>query len=513
MENEREKAIKLLDKLLPEYIDGEYLQTLEQNCRILGIDSLMLMENAGREVARVVETIEGKSKKVAIVAGLGNNGGDSFVAARYLSKNNIVKVFLLGKEEEIKRSEALTNWKRLKNTFVEKVEETNEEILKKEIPKFDYCIVAITARGFSGKLKEETKRIIKILNKIKIKKYSIDLPSGLGDVAIESFATITFHKPRKEFFGNERFFGKQIVVDIGIPKEAEIFVGEGDLKNAIKPLDLHVRKRERGYVLIIGGSSLYSGAPALAAFAADAALKAGSGSVRIIAPESVGDVIRSYSPEFIVKKVKGKEFSKEVIEEIREMLDVEAIVLGPGIGRSKKTREFVNSFVELKEVREKPMVIDADALNLLDIKKANRENIILTPHLGEFYSLSGKRVNDEVFEKVLAAYDFVKNLKITLLLKGHETVIAKKEKIKINITSSPSLSVAGSGDVLSGIIASFLARKIDTFTAACAGAYVHGLVGMEAEKIKGMHATPRDFISLIPQVMKNFDKVNARGGI
>jgi Uncharacterized conserved protein len=86
MENEREKAIKLLDKLLPEYIDGEYLQTLEQNCRILGIDSLMLMENAGREVARVVETIEGKSKKVAIVAGLGNNGGDSFVAARYLSK-------------------------------------------------------------------------------------------------------------------------------------------------------------------------------------------------------------------------------------------------------------------------------------------------------------------------------------------------------------------------------------------------------------------------------------------
>lgn len=513
MQNKREKAIKLLDKLLPKYIDGGYLQKLEENCKIFGIDSLTLMENAGREVARVVEAIEGKSRRVAIVAGLGNNGGDSFVAARYLSKNNRVKVFLLGKEEEIKRNEALTNWKRLKNTFVEKVEEANEEILKNEIPKFDYCIVAITARGFSGKLKEETKRIIKTLNKIKIKKYSIDLPSGLGDVAIESFATVTFHKPRKEFFGNEKFFGKQIVVDIGIPKEAEIFVGEGDLKNAIKPLDLHVRKRERGYVLIIGGSSLYSGAPALTAFAADAALKAGSGSVRIAAPESVGDVIRSYSPEFIVKKVKGKEFSKESIEEIREMLDVEAIVIGPGIGRSEQTREFVNSFIELKEVKEKSMVIDADALNLLDIEKANRENVILTPHIGEFYSLSGKKVNDEIFEKVLAAYDFVKNLKITLLLKGHETIIANKEKIKINITSSPSLSVAGSGDVLSGVIASFLARKVGAFTAACAGAYVHGLVGIEAEKIKGMHATPKDFISLIPSVMKNFDKVSARGGI
>jgi NAD(P)H-hydrate epimerase len=507
MENTKEKAIKLLDKLLPKYIDGEYLQKLEENCKIFGIDSLTLMENAGREVARAVEAKEGKNKKVAIVSGLGNNGGDSFVAARYLSKNNKVKVFLLGKEEEIKRNEALTNWKRLKNTFVEKVEEANEEVLKNEIPKFDYCIVAITARGFSEKLKEETKRVIKTLNKIKIKKYSIDIPSGLGDVAIESFATITFHKPRKEFFGNEKFFGKQIVVDIGIPKEAEILVGEGDLKSAIKPLSLHVRKRERGYVLIIGGSSLYSGAPALAAFAADAALKAGSGSIKIAAPESVCDVIRSYSPEFIVKKVKGKEFSKGSIEEIKEMLNVEAIILGPGIGRSEQTREFVNSFVELKEVREKPMVIDADALNLLDIKKANRENIILTPHLGEFYSLSGKKVNDKVFEKVLAAYDFVKNLKVTLLLKGHETVIANKEKIKINITSSPSLAVAGSGDVLSGIIASFLARKVDAFTAACAGAYIHGLVGIEAEKIKGMHATPRDFISFIPSVMKNFDKV------
>ncbi|MGB9703524.1 MAG: NAD(P)H-hydrate dehydratase [Candidatus Micrarchaeales archaeon] len=508
MESKKEKALKILNKLLPKYIDLKYMQKLEENCKLFGIDSLTLMENAGREVAREIEKIEGKGKNVVIVSGLGNNGGDSFVAARYLSKNNKVKVFLLGKEEEIKRKEALINWDRLKKTFVEREENVDEKILKREIKNFDYCIVAITGRGFRGKLNEKVKRIIKLLNSLNIRKYSVDVPSGLGDFAIFSFATITFHKPKKEFFGNERFFGKEIVVDIGIPKEAEIFVGEGDLNEAIKPISLYTRKRERGYVLIVGGSSLYSGAPALAAFAAEAAFKTGCGSVRLVVPESIGDVVRSYSPEFIVKKVKGKDFSKESIEEIKEMLNVDSILLGPGIGKEKSTKDFVNSFLQLKEVKEKPIVIDADALNLLEIENANRENVILTPHLGEFYSLCGKKVKDEVFEKVLEAYSFVKKLKLTILLKGHETVIANKEKIKINITSSPSLSVAGSGDVLAGIITSFLARKVEPFTAACAGAYLHGLIGIEAEKSKGMHATPKDFISLIPSLLKNFDKIS-----
>ncbi|MHA2222023.1 MAG: NAD(P)H-hydrate epimerase, partial [Candidatus Thorarchaeota archaeon] len=290
-------------------ITTEDMRILELNAEYLGVTHSMLMQNAGREVARVItETSNVKDKHVIILCGLGGNGGDGLVAARYLDEAGAqVEVFLLGHEKDIRNKDTLVNWEILSNlSEIQSLDLTTESDVKatKDIAQADIIVDAIMGFGLRSKLREPLLTAVKMINKSSATKYSVDIPSGLDSqtgkvhgAAVKADHTIALHAPKVGMTKDSEYAGKVHVVSIGIPKEAAYIVGPGDLRRFDQPRPLHSRKGDFGKILIVGGSDVYSGAPALTGMAA---LRTGADLVSILAPEPVTSAIRSYSPNLMV---------------------------------------------------------------------------------------------------------------------------------------------------------------------------------------------------------------------
>jgi len=281
-----------------------------------------------------------------------------------------------------------------------------------------------------------------------------------------------------------------------------------DVCRVVKPRRLDSSKRDFGSLLVVGGSDVYSGAPALAGMAA---LRTGTGIVFIAAPASVASTIRSYSPNLIVHSLPGDSIGPGNMDHLSQLLAAaDAVVLGPGIGRRAEVHEAVPSIVEMVSRARKPLLIDADGIrNLADRKEILRDaNAVLTPHAGEFKALSGTNPPTDLKSRVSVCREFAKVYSCVLLLKGHNTVISDGDRVKVNRTGNPGMAVAGMGDVLSGIIGTFLAQHSDPFSAAVAGAYVHGLAGDRARKEKGFHIVASDLVELLPDVLRPYDREN-----
>jgi len=489
------------------------MRILEENSEYLGVSKLMLMENAGREVANFCRKILGKRKaKVLVVAGSGNNGGDGFVAARYLARNYKVSVYLLTRPSEIKTSEAKRNWE-----ILEKMKLTVElhyrydfQSFKRLVENADLIIDAIFGTGVKGVIREPYRTIIEYLNSSGKPIVAVDVPSGLNPdtgevhgIAVRASYTVTFHHAKKGLEKGKEYTGKIEVVDIGIPRDAELIAGPGDVIAVLKPRKAYAKKGDFGRILIIGGSKEYSGAPALAALSA---MRTGADIVVVAAPSSVADVIRSFSPTLIVKKLSRENLVEEDVETLLALSEkADSIVLGPGLGLGEETRNAVFSY--LSQVNKKPLVIDADALKIIADKMelVSGKPVVLTPHAGEFRILFNMNVPRNLADRMELVKSRAMENKVTILLKGHEDIVSDGEKVKVNYTGNPGMTVGGTGDVLTGILATFLAWSNNPFFSASAAAYVNGAAGDLAVKDLGFHITALDVVNRIPLVLRNFD--------
>jgi len=494
-----------------EIITTREMRALEINAEYFGISRLQLMENAGRNVAvEISARFRPKETTVAILCGLGGNGGDGFVTARHLACLGFkVHVILAGKASQIVNEEAKKNWEALKllRECIHIYEVQDSSLIPKV--KADLLVDALLGTGLKGPPRPPISHMIKTINEADAFCIAIDVPSGInsdsGKVlgeAVKADLTVTFHKAKPGLLKAGEYVGELIVKHIGLPSEIEKFVGPGDVAVILKPRRLESHKGEFGRLLIVGGSETYSGAPTLAALAA---LRTGVDLVYIAAPRDTAYAISSISPDLITLKLEGDHLNKENLPLVRRFLEkATAVVIGPGLGLHKETQEAVNDLIKDVEDRKIPMLLDADGLKAFaESKRRLSTPTVFTPHVGEYRILTGKSLPENLNERAETVQKTAQDLDVTLLLKAHVDIISDGYRTKLNFTGNPGMTVGGTGDVLSGIVGAFLAQGVEPFEAAVAGAFINGAAGDFVKEEKGHHIVASDLLKWIPKIIDN----------
>lgn len=490
-------------------MDPKDMMVADANSEALGIPKYLLMENAGRCVAEKIFQIS-KHSKVAIYAGSGGNGGDGFVAARHLIQRGYeVEIYFLGQESRIRSIETKMNWDNIKDMSL------NNRLLhifqihdssQLEITDANVLVDAILGTETKGAIREPYATAVEVINGSKGIVVAVDIPTGLDpmtgnvfDKAVAADFTVTFHKPKTGLTkADSKFIGTLNVCDIGIPLEAEIFTGPGDLLR-LNRRSRNSHKGQNGRVLVIGGSEHYSGAPA---FAALSALRAGIDISVIACPEIVAPSIRSYSPDLIVKGLSDDYIRFDDSADILEMSEsADALVIGCGIGKKDETGLVLNEMVEKIQL---PVVLDADALKLVDKKVLvdSGNNIVLTPHKAEFKAFFGVEIPENLDDKIKTVQGVASKFGCTVLLKGEIDIVSDGNKIRLNSTGNPGMSVGGTGDVLAGLIGGLIAMGHDVFEAAVLGSYINGSAGDLAMDDYGYNFLASDLLNYLPRLFR-----------
>ncbi len=490
-------------------ITSSEMRALEMNSEYFGLSRLQLMETAGRNVAEeIASRFKAKKTKIAIFCGPGGNGGDGFVAARHLScLGFIVEVVLAVKASNIADDSARCNWyalQPLKNII--KIHQVYDSALIPEI-KAHVAVDALLGVGLKGKLRPPILQFVEKINAMESYRVSVDIPTGIeadsGDIlgdAVRADLTITFYKAKPGLIKVKQYAGEVVVKDIGLPPVFERFAGPGDVPLAVKRRFPEAHKGTFGRLLVVGGSDVFSGAPALVAMAA---LRVGADLVIIAAPEKTAYSISSMSPALITLKLKGKHLSSGNISALKEhLMAATAVVVGPGLGLHGETKEAILELVELMEERGTPMLLDADGLKIFaDFKRKVDFPLVLTPHAREYEILTGKKMPKDLEERAEEVQKTARKMGATILLKGAVDIISNGDKVKFNFTGNPGMTVGGTGDVLSGVVGGLLAMGADSFRAAVAGAFVNGAAGDFVSAETGYHMVPIDLLDWIPHVM------------
>lgn len=483
---------------------------LDKNSEYLGVSTLQLMENAGRSIADEITARFGKGSGVTIYGGAGKNGGDGMVAARHLAGRGFKITYrLVGEESSISDPAALHNWRALKAmSSTVKIEEYHDSSSLSEA-NFDVIVDALLGTGVRGKLRQPILRAVQVINASGGFKLAVDLPTGIdsdsGDVlgeAVRANLTVTLHSMKKGMSKAKKFCGEIKVADIGIPPEAAIFAGPGDVDAVITRRSPEAHKGEYGRLLVVGGSEIFTGAPTLVAMAA---YRTGTDLVFVAAPEKAAQAISSMSPDLITIKLPDGNFGLNHVRLLREHLEkASAVAIGPGLGLNKQTISAVRKIVTLAIQRRKPLLLDADGLKALGIvkKKMFDGTTVVTPHGGEFEAISGKSPSRDLKLRSDEVKEFASRSGAVVLLKGHIDIVSDGLRLKLNRTGNPGMTVGGTGDVLSGIVAGLMAQGVEAFRAAVAGAFVNGAAGDLAEEKLGDHLTPTDLLEHIPTIMK-----------
>jgi hydroxyethylthiazole kinase-like uncharacterized protein yjeF len=504
------------------YITSQEMRAVEVNAEYYGISLLQLMENAGHNIAEEIITRFSNEKKVVIFCGLGGNGGDGFVAARHLLAAGFdVTIVLLGRARDISHETALKNWVILQS-LQDKIplfEVTDSSALPKVVA--DIVVDALLGTGTKGKLKPPITQVVDYINSLSGFKIAVDVPTGIdsdtGEVlgnAVKADLTVTFYKAKKGLEKAKKYVGELVVGDIGLPSEMEQFDGPGDVLLASKLRSPTAHKGDFGRLLVIGGSEVYSGAPTLVSLAA---LRTGVDIVYLAAPAKTAYAISSMSPDLITIKLDGSNLKLSNIETLKPYLSmVDAVVMGPGLGLSPETQEFVKTCVEEVEKAGKPLLLDADGLKAFaKFKRPLKVPLVLTPHAGEYAILTDETLPENQEERILAIQKTAKKLNAVVLVKGKVDIVCDAERAKLNFTGNPGMTVGGTGDVLSGIVGGLMAQKVDVFEAAVAGAFVNGAAGDFVASEIGFHMVATDIIDWIPRVFEDpmsHLKVNKPGG-
>ena len=459
---------------------------LDRNAEYRGVPTEELMEKAGKALADEIDRICPVAP-ILFICGTGNNAGDAFVAARYLSETRgpeNITVYL------IRGTESIGTELSKKNLDLVNCKVTDELTIEEG----QILVDGLLGTGIKGIIREPYRTVIKEINASSNKVISIDVPSGLGaDICVEPEATVTFHDIKEGM--NEHNSGEIIVKDIGIPKEAEEYTGPGELLLYPRAKE-GSHKGDNGRVLVIGGGP-YSGAPALVAMAA---YRTGVDLVHLAVPSSVSQIVAGFSPSFIVHPLEGTELKKEHVEQIIELSkNSHAVVIGPGLGDSQSTVDAVRHILKKLET---PVVVDADALKAIANGLPNMKiDMIITPHLKEFEMIAGS-----FKDKFAKADDYAKDNQITVLLKGHTDYVTDGKRYKFNDFGSPAMSVGGTGDTLAGVVAALLGKGLSPFDSARLGVYITTRAGESAFEKYAWGLMPEDISECIPVVLKELIK-------
>lgn len=455
-------------------------RAIDINCNYLGIPTEKLMETTGKKIADELK----KYKSICFFCGTGNNGGDGFVAARYLNKSgkNVLVFALKGSRSP----DSQKNFEKLKRNDISiKLigSVPDEKIISKNIKDYDVIIDSLIGVGISGKLREPVSTLVKLINKSGKKIVAVDVPSGNR---VKADVVLSLHNAKVT---------KAKVLDIGIPPEAEKFCGPGDVWQAIPKRTGNEHKGKFGHVLVVGGSKNYPGTPSLVGMSA---LRSGCDLLTICTPMFVAKKMR-LNPNLMVTPLE-REFHlspDDVPKIMGKKFDV--MVIGNGLGREEETKEAVKLL--LKKIKL-PIVVDADALSLIDEKDV-KKNMILTPHVREFERVFGeydKKNRERLVEK------YARKSGAVIVQKGEEDIISNGKSTRLNKSGNAYMTVGGTGDVLAGVIGGMIAQNDDLFQSACAGTFLTGIAGELASKSKGPGMVATDVIQKIPSAIKFCEK-------
>ncbi|MCD7922204.1 MAG: NAD(P)H-hydrate dehydratase [Clostridiales bacterium] len=472
-----------------------------------GVPSAVLMERAA---LAAVEEIDSRypdhDARVLLACGVGNNGGDGLAMARLLKlKGYTVTILFPGKEEKCSVEAAcqLGIVRRYGIPILSQM--TGED--------YDVLVDAIFGIGLSREIGGIYKNVIGQLNELSGLKLAVDIPSGISadsgavmGVAFEADITVTFGfaKIGQLLYPGAHFCGELVVKDIGIDEyslfdiQPEVRIPEAEDLALLPVRQADSNKGTYGKLLIFAGSYNMAGA---AAFSAGAAYRTGAGLVKVVTDVSNREIIQTLVPEAILSTYDMKTDMEEFIGEQIGWAD--AVVLGPGLGRSRQAEELVRC-VLMKT--ESPCLVDADGLNILsahrDWMADVRADLVLTPHLGEMSRLSETSI-DEIKNNILSvARQFAEHYQVTTVLKDARTVTALPDgRAFINTTGNHGMATAGSGDVLTGIIGALLGQKVPAETAAPLGVMIHGMAGdAAAERVGKTSLMASDLMDGIPAV-------------
>lgn len=484
-------------------LTGKQMKTVDSyTIDNIGIPGIVLMERAALSVASLIVENETKNKSVLVVCGVGNNGADGLAVCRMLYlKGYSTCICVLGDVQKATK-DFETQLNIVKNLGIEIVD---------EIVPSDVIVDAIFGVGLSREVAGKYKNAIEQINNTRAKKYAVDIPSGIDadtgkvlGVAIKAHHTVTFgyHKVGTVLYPGAEYCGKVMVADIGFAPDIESnnkmkYVEKQDLKNVPKRKN-YSNKGTYGKVLLIAGSKEISGAAVLSALAA---FKTGAGMVRVFTHENNRNIIGKLIPEAMINTYNTEHFDMKSLEACINWCNVVAV--GPGMGTGEIQTKIVEKVLDAKL----PTVLDADGINTIsrrnEIKNKLHKKVIMTPHLGEMSRFMAVSV-DEIADNLIK-YANQANYKygVSVVLKDARTVIVNNNGTYINLTGNSGMATAGSGDVLTGILAALLGIHTGQDNAAVLGPYIHGLAGdLAAKEYTKESMMAGDIVKKIAEVMK-----------
>ena len=479
------------------------LYTIEE----IGVPSMVLMERAALEVVRCMEEEQLDFRKVLVICGSGNNGGDGYAIARLLHlKGHDVTIFFAGNSQ--KRSE--------ENAQQAKIAAHYEIPVITNLGTEEYSVIidALFGTGLKREVTGHYREVLCSVNQMAGKKVAVDLPSGIHDttgarmgIAFCADLTVAIAFPKRGLFLQEGNVcaGKILTGDIGISSET---FSEGTVTFGYEKQDLFLgfpkrkknsHKGSYGKVLMIAGSKGMSGAAYLSAKAAYAV---GAGLVQIYTHEENRVILQQLLPEAIITTYDT--FDSEQLEKLIQWADL--IGIGCGLGKSDTAERVMQYTLKRALV---PCVVDADGINILSkhmewIEETNAM-IVLTPHMKEMSRMLQCSVKELIEQRMEKLHAFVERYKVVCVLKDARTLVAKEhQNTYLNLSGNAAMAKAGSGDVLAGVIVGILAQQCEPYTSACLGVFLHGLAGDMARDKKGAYSVlASDLVAEISSVLKN----------
>lgn len=472
------------------------IKALDQaTCEAQGIDSLTLMERAANAVAKEVKARFLPSRRIVVVAGPGNNGGDALAVARILAEQGYgnIEIFLFNVRGELSEECEAQKKKLLEAEEKVKFTEVTTTFIPPQLSREDVIIDGLFGVGLRDPLSGGFAAVARLINDSGAYVISIDIPSGLAGEwnansrfhdMVHANLTVTFQFPKLSFFFPEHapILGDRVVLDIGLDRNALksgksnwLLVESRTIRKLLRPRNPFSAKRDYGSVMMFAGSLGMMGAAVLCA---KSSLKCGAGLATVHAPRTGLTILQTAVPEAMFEPDRNE----RVISDMSLHHTHQAVAVGPGIGTNDLT---VNALEALLKTCRSPMVLDADALNCI-VKRPSLLTIIppctvITPHIGEFDRLFGEHTSSE--QRLKKAIEEARHYNIVIVLKNHYTMIVLPTgNVYFNSTGNAGMSTAGAGDVLTGVIAGFLAQGLQPEKAATLGVFIHGLAGDIASK-------------------------------
>lgn len=515
--------MKVLNSTQMKSIDKKAIQDI-------GIIGPILMENAGSEISRQIlkRFPRISTKSVSIICGKGNNGGDGFVVARHLyNKGCRPQVVLLAKKGDLKGDAELNGRivDKMGLSITEVTDEEEWEKIRERVMDSDIIVDAIFGTGLTKPVRGRYTQVIEDINRSDSYKVAVDIPSGISSdqfqiigPCIRADLTVTMAAPKIPhiFPPAEDFMGELVIADISAPSflfEDESLPMELMEKERLMP---YFKKRKNnthkgnyGHLFILSGSLGKTGA---AAMAGRAALEMGAGLVTVGTPQSCLPIVARSMMELMTEPLAETSewtLSEKALDQVKILLKgKDAVLIGPGISTHDSTSRLIMSLLPSIDV---PAILDADALNIISsdpgVLKSMSSPVVVTPHPGEFARMTHTSTKEVVEKKLDLAPEFSKEYGVYLVLKGYRTIVATPDgKIFINPTGNPGMATGGSGDVLSGMIASLIMQEGDFLESVLASVYVHGLSGDIAVKERGEKSLlAGDVINFLPKAIMDME--------